>query len=201
MGVKGFWTATIFWISPRCLLLLHHDIYDFTAMPSFVAPRYFVFAAMPSFCCATIFMISPRCPSFVAPRYFCLHRDALLSALHDTFKFARTPFAKILIGIDLERAQSFDPRFSRPPYHPVRPDFPGTVGSHGFLHRAAFPTPSKLKCSFTYAPVVAGLPDRFRHVLSFRDRHVPMRACRHVPRVPSHFWGVIPQVVAFTTAT
>ena len=31
------------------------------------------------------------------------------------------------------------PRFSRPPFHPVRPDFPGTVGSHGFLHRAAFP--------------------------------------------------------------
>jgi hypothetical protein len=102
---------------------------------------------------------------------------------------------------DLECAQSFDPRFSRPPCYPVQPDFPGTVSSHGFLHCAAFPTPSRLKCSSASTPGVAGLPDRFRHDLSFWDLHVPMRACRHVPRVPSHFWGVTPQVVAFTTTT
>jgi hypothetical protein len=36
-------------------LLLRRDIYDCTVMPIF--------------CCATIFMIAPRCLSFVAPRY------------------------------------------------------------------------------------------------------------------------------------
>ena len=40
-----------------------HDIYDFTAMPSFVAPRY-----------------------------LCFHRDALLLSLHDILLFARTSF-------------------------------------------------------------------------------------------------------------
>jgi len=57
---------------------------------------------MPSFCCITIFMSSPRChlllrhdifvfttmPSFVAPRYFCFHRDAIFLLHHDTFLFA-----------------------------------------------------------------------------------------------------------------
>ncbi len=104
MGVKIFWTITIFWISPRCLLLLHHDtfvfhrrfifsalhdrlistempsfprlrqdslflprrllllrhnIYDFTTMPSFVVPRYFGFYHAAFFCCTTILLISP----------------------------------------------------------------------------------------------------------------------------------------------
>jgi hypothetical protein len=31
-------------------------------------------------------------PSFEAPRYFWFHRNALLSALHDTLIFPRTPF-------------------------------------------------------------------------------------------------------------
>ena len=41
---------------PRRLLLLHHDIYDFTTMSFFR--------------CTTIFLIPPRCPFFEAPRYF-----------------------------------------------------------------------------------------------------------------------------------
>jgi hypothetical protein len=47
---------------PRRFLLFRHDIFDFTAMPSFVAPRY-----------------------------FCLHRDALLLKHHDIL-VARTSF-------------------------------------------------------------------------------------------------------------
>jgi hypothetical protein len=35
-----FGRATIFLISPSCLLLSLHNTFDFTAMPSFVAPRY-----------------------------------------------------------------------------------------------------------------------------------------------------------------
>jgi len=34
------WRATIFMSSPSCLLLSLHNTFDFTAMPSFVAPRY-----------------------------------------------------------------------------------------------------------------------------------------------------------------
>ena len=97
MGVKGFRTSTIVLHSLRCPFLLRHDISNFTEMPFF--------------CCSTIFMFAPRChllllhdisesiapPSFVASRYFRFHRDAHLSALHDTFKFAQTPFAKILL--------------------------------------------------------------------------------------------------------
>jgi hypothetical protein len=41
MGVKIFWTATIFWISPRCLLLLYHD--------TFVFHRRFIFGVSRSF--------------------------------------------------------------------------------------------------------------------------------------------------------
>jgi hypothetical protein len=36
-----FCCATIFMSSPRCHLWLRHDNFDFTEMPSFVAPRYF----------------------------------------------------------------------------------------------------------------------------------------------------------------
>jgi hypothetical protein len=32
---------TIFMFSPRCHVLMCHDIFDFTESPSFVAPRYF----------------------------------------------------------------------------------------------------------------------------------------------------------------
>lgn len=56
MGVKIFWTATIVLVSPRRLLLLHHN--------TFVLHR----AAL--FCCTTKFLIAPRCPSFAASRYF-----------------------------------------------------------------------------------------------------------------------------------
>jgi hypothetical protein len=43
MGVKIFWTATIFWISPRCLLLLHHDIFVLHRRSIFGASRSFDF--------------------------------------------------------------------------------------------------------------------------------------------------------------
>jgi hypothetical protein len=46
---------------------------------------------MPFFCCATIFLFSPRCFSFVAPRYFCFHRAALLLLRHDIFDFTTMP--------------------------------------------------------------------------------------------------------------
>ena len=48
----------------RHLLLLRHNTFNFTALPSFVAPRYFWF-----------------------------HRDAFFLMYHDTLWFARTPFA------------------------------------------------------------------------------------------------------------
>jgi hypothetical protein len=51
MGVKTFRTATIFWISPRCLLLLHHD--------TFVFHRRFILGVS---------------------RSFNFHRDAIVSA-------------------------------------------------------------------------------------------------------------------------
>ena len=41
--------------------------------------------------------------SFVAPRYFYLQRHALLLKLHDAFKFARTPFAQILLTSRISR--------------------------------------------------------------------------------------------------
>ncbi len=87
-------------ISPRCHLLLRHDIYDFTEMPFFY--------------CATIFMISPRCH---------------LSAFHDTFRFARTPFAcKTLTPVLCGGATSGSlelkimPPSRRPHQHRVRKD-------------------------------------------------------------------------------
>ena len=65
-----FCCFTIFLVSPRCHLLKRHDIYDCTAMPSFVASRYLWLHRDAIFCCATIFMIAPRCLSFETPRYF-----------------------------------------------------------------------------------------------------------------------------------
>ena len=65
MGVKNFRNSTILCFYHDAFLLLHHDIYVCTAMPSFDAPRY-----------------------------LCLHHDALLLSLHDTFIFAQTPFAQ-----------------------------------------------------------------------------------------------------------
>jgi hypothetical protein len=82
---------------PRRLLLLHHDIFDFTALPSFVVPRYFRF-----------------------------HRDAISLLHHNTFFFARTPFAQILLTPLLSRApRSFAKparSFSRRLQHGVRKD-------------------------------------------------------------------------------
>lgn len=124
MGVKSVPTITIFPCSPRCLsfvasqylclyrdvlLLLFHDIFDFTAMPTFPRLRQdSLFLHRCLFCCATILLISPRChlwllhnifvftaiPSFVAPRYFRFHHDTIFLKHHDTFGFARTPFAR-----------------------------------------------------------------------------------------------------------
>ena len=98
-------------ISPRCHLLLRHDIYDFTEMPSFVVPRYFCSHRDAIFYCATIFLFSPRCLlllrhdisdftamlSCVAPRYFVSTAMPIFLKHHDTFRFAQTPFAKILL--------------------------------------------------------------------------------------------------------
>jgi len=77
MGVKTFWTVTILCIHRDAFFLLRHDIFDFTEMPSF--------------CCATIFMVSPRCLLFVAPRYLWFHRDAFFLLRHNIYGFTESP--------------------------------------------------------------------------------------------------------------
>jgi len=75
---------------PRCHHLARHDIYVFTMMPFF--------------CCATIFMISPRYPSFVASRYFHICTNFCLQML--TPASAARPYPA--------RSLKFMPRWSRP---------------------------------------------------------------------------------------
>ena len=73
-------------------LLLFHDIFGFITYAHRSALHdIYDCTAMPFFCCATIFMIAPRCHlllrydiydctamlSFVAPRYLWLHHDAI----------------------------------------------------------------------------------------------------------------------------
>ena len=55
---------------PRCRRLARHDIYACTEMPFFVASRYLCLRRDAIFCCATIFMSSPR-------SYLLLLRDIL----------------------------------------------------------------------------------------------------------------------------
>ena len=62
-GWKSFGLPRYFCFHRVALLLLHHNIFDFTAMPSFVASRYFWF-----------------------------HRDALLLLRHNIFDFSTLPF-------------------------------------------------------------------------------------------------------------
>jgi hypothetical protein len=69
---------------PRYLRLLRHDIYVYTAIPSFVTSRYFRIHRDAIFCCATIFMISPRCHSFVAPRCFRICTNSFRSNFANT---------------------------------------------------------------------------------------------------------------------
>jgi len=82
---------------PRRFLLFRHDTFDFTAPPFFVTTRYFWF-----------------------------HRDAIFLMHHDTFWFARTPFAKILLtpcsaaGHFRARCLKFMPPLSRPLQHGVK---------------------------------------------------------------------------------
>ena len=90
----------IFMISPRCRLLLHHDIYEFTEMPSFVTP-------MP------IFMNSPRCHSFVAPMpIFLISPTRHLLLRHDTFDFTAMPSFVVQRYFCFHRAAFFC-RFTR----------------------------------------------------------------------------------------
>jgi hypothetical protein len=116
-----FCCFTIFSCSPRCLSFCCFSIFMFVPRCHlFVTSRYFRFHRDTFFCCATIFMFVPRCHllllhdisestamlSFVAPRYFWIHHDAIFLLHHDSFWFARNPFAQILLTIRLTGAAS-----------------------------------------------------------------------------------------------
>ena len=89
-AMPSFVAPRYFCLHRDALLLLLHDIYDFTEMPSFVASRYLWLDRDAIFLLLHDISDFTTLLSFVAPRYFWVHRDAIFLMHHDTFFFATT---------------------------------------------------------------------------------------------------------------
>jgi hypothetical protein len=72
--------------------LLRHDIFDFTEMPSFVAPRYFCFSPPLYFSALHDRLISTEMSSFLRLRQDSLFLpSSLLLLRHDIYDFTTMP--------------------------------------------------------------------------------------------------------------
>jgi len=99
MGVKTFGLPMpILCFHYDALFLLLHDLSVFTAMPSFVVPRYFCLHHDVLLLLHHDISVCTTMPSFVTSRYFCVHRDAILccftvflNSANSTMRFEALP--------------------------------------------------------------------------------------------------------------